>query len=187
MFSTELQEIDYPGFNGRLVTASWPHIADCRSAHVHDSEGVRGTFEREFPELDWNDQVVPLLCRGVEVALDCYLGELEHLAVPLMIRSQQMGIKVPVDLRYDVDLPREQIAAVMRALPYEALPETIRFGDPGFLAAQEGKGYDETLRALRELSREKHRFFTCNEIDHHLFAHIFENGDYRRTFFVVDE
>lgn len=177
---------DYPGFDRGLVERSWTYIGSCGTVRLYDSEELRSQVVREFPQLDWESQLISALCAGIEGALDRFSGEPDRIAIPLVIRCRALGFKVPVDLRYAIDAPGEQIGAVMRLLPAESLPVNIRFGDPAYLEAQKGKGYAEAIEGLRELSLRKRRFFTCNEIDHHLFTHVFDNGNYRSSFQLID-
>jgi len=176
----------YPGFDRALVERSWTYLQTCSATRVYDSEGVRTNCLKEFPALDWENDVVPAICTGISAIQREYDHEEGGVAKPLMIRCPELGVKIPVDLRFALDDPSEGIAAVMALLPIHALPETIRFGDPEYLKAQEGKEYEEALEGLRLISKRKRRFFTCNEIDHHMFTHVFDNGTYRRSFLTVE-
>lgn len=181
-----LHNATYPGFDKALVERSWTYLCTCGSTRVYDSENVRPQCLKVFPELDWEKQVVPAIRSGVGMIQNGFDEQENGVALPLMIRAQELGIKIPVDLRRAVEDPAEGIAAVMQLLPIDALPESIRFGDSGFLRDQEGKEYSEAIEALRLISERKRRFFTCNEIDHHMFTHVFDNGNYRKSFVTVE-
>lgn len=185
MAHTGLSDASFPGFDRALVERSWQFLGHCKSARIYDSEGVRADCMEKYPDLSWENQVVPAIKRGVEQILDDCHDLDPPLAVPFMIHAPELNIKVPVDLRHAVDAPTEQVAAVMRVMAIDALPEVIRFGDPDYLSAQRGKSPEEAIKELTRLSQRKRRFFTCNEIDHHLFSHVFDNGSYRRTFETV--
>lgn len=177
---------EYPGFDKGLVERSWPYIGSYGTVRLYDSEDVRPHALEQFPTLDWESQILPAISAGVEKALADWGKSREGLTLPLLIRCRALGCKVPLDLRYAIDAPEEQIGAVMRLLPIESLPLRICFGNPAYLEAQSNKAYAEAIEALREISRTKRRFFTCNEIDHHLFTHIFDNGNYRTSFQIVE-
>ncbi|MFW6338825.1 MAG: hypothetical protein ACOC25_07845 [Alkalispirochaetaceae bacterium] len=176
----------YPGFDRALVERSWTYLCTCGSIRVYDSENVRSQCLKDYPQINWKEQLVPAICGGVETVQSDLDAETNGAAHPLIIRAPKLGVKIPVDLRYAVDDPTEGIAAVMQLLPIEALPETIRFGDTAFLIDQAGKNYEEAIEALRVISERKQRFFTCNEIDHHMFTHVFDNGNYHRSFLIVE-
>lgn len=181
-----LRNASYPGFDRALVERSWTFLQTCLGTRVYDSENVRTQCLKEFSSLEWENEVVPAICDGIKAVQREFEGETAGVARPLMIRSPRLGVKIPVDLRFSLEDPTEGIAAVMELLPIEALPESIRFGDSSYLMAQEGKDYEEALEALRIISERKRRFFTCNEIDHHMFTHVFDNGSYSRSFLCVE-
>lgn len=181
-----LRNAMYPGFDRALVERSWTYLQSCSDTRIYDSESVRTQCLKEFAGLDWENEVLPAICEGIKTAQKQFEHEEGTLARPLMIRCPDLGVKIPVDLRYALEDPTEGIAAVMTLLPIDALPETIRFGDPAYLKAQEGKEYEEALKALRLISERKRRFFTCNELDHHMFTHVFDNGTYSRSFLSVE-
>lgn len=181
-----LRNATYPGFDKALVERSWTYIRTCGSTRIYDSENVRSQCLEEFPELDWERQVVPAICTGVETVESRIQNNEGAAAHPLVIRSRKLRIKIPVDLRCAVEDPTEGIAAVMRIFPVDALPETIRFGDSSFLKDQKEKGYEDAIESLRLISEQKRLFFTCNEIDHHMFTHVFDNGNYHRSFLAVE-
>ncbi len=176
----------YPGFDRALVERSWTYLCTSGSTRVYDSENVRSQCLKEYPEIDWEEELVPAICSGVETVQSRLDATENGAAHPMIIHAQNLGVKIPVDLRYAVEDPREGIAAVMQLLPLGALPETIRFGDTAFLRDQAGKQYEEAIEALRIISERKRRFFTCNEIDHHMFTHVFDNGNYHRSFLTVE-
>ena len=186
METSGLRNAMYPGFDRALVERSWTYLQTCFGTRVYDSENVRPLCSKEFPGLDWENEVIPAICEGIRIVQKRFEREEGGVARPLMIRCPELGVKIPVDLRYALEDPSEGIAAVMALLPIDTLPETIRFGDPAYLKAQAGKTYEEALEALRLISERKRRFFTCNEIDHHMFTHVFDNGAYSRSFLSVE-
>lgn len=182
MANAGLSNASFPGFDRALVERSWEFLFQCKTTRVYDSEGVRADCRARYPELNWEEEVVPAIAGGIEQILDDCHDIDPPLAIPIIISAPELGIKIPVDLRHATEEAGSQIAAVMRFADVDALPEVIRFGDPEYLAAQKGKSPAEAIKELTRISERKRRFFTCHEIDHHLFSHVFDNGSYRRTF-----
>lgn len=186
MEMSDLRNAAYPGFDRALVERSWTYLQTCSATRVYDSENVRIQCLKEFPGLHWEKEVIPAICEGITSVQKQCKREEAGVARPLMIRCLKLQVKIPVDLRFSLENPSDGIAAVMALLPINALPESIRFGDPSYLEEQDGKRYDEAIESLRLTSERKKRFFTCNEIDHHMFTHVFDNGSYSRSFILVE-